>query len=248
MTGFSALILAGSRGEIDPVAAYAGVSQKGLIELAGQTLLERVTLALRAAGAGRIGVSASDAGVVAEAHRLGLEIIPTAEGPSQSVRLGAEHLGTPLLITTVDHALLQGEWVSRFLADAPGEADISILLARRDAVEAAAPATRRTYLRFADGDWSGCNLFWFSGPKALQAIDLWRRVEADRKRPWRIAWTLGPSTLLAYLLRQLTLDGAVRRLGQLAGIRAAAVATPFGLAAIDVDKPADLDLVRRLAS
>ena len=44
----------------------------------------------------------------------------------------------------------------------------------------------------------------------------------------------------------LTLDDAVQRLGRKAGVEAAAVRTPYGLAAVDVDKPADLDLVRRL--
>ena len=34
--------------------------------------------------------------------------------------------------------------------------------------------------------------------------------------------------------------------GELAGVRAAAVASPAGLAAVDVDKPADLDAVRRV--
>src|SRR3546814_4006317 len=43
------------------------------------------------------------------------------------------------------------------------------LLARREAIEAAAPATRRTYLRFADGDWSGCNLFHFASPRAARS-------------------------------------------------------------------------------
>jgi hypothetical protein len=35
-------------------------------------------------------------------------------------------------------------------------------------------------------------------------------------------------------------------LGEQAGVRVAAVTSPFGLAAVDVDKPADLDLVRKL--
>ena len=46
-----ALVLAGSRGGIDPVASYAGVSHKALIGIAGQTMLSRVVSALREAGA-----------------------------------------------------------------------------------------------------------------------------------------------------------------------------------------------------
>jgi hypothetical protein len=61
-----------------------------------------------------------------------------------------------------------------------------------------------------------------------------------------MAGLLGPGILLAYLAGRLTLAGAARRLGAQAGVEARIVSTPFGLASVDVDKPADLDLVRRL--
>jgi len=245
-TPFAALILAGSRpGTPDPVAAYAGVPHKAMIVLDGMTLLARVAAALRGAGAGRIAVSADHPAVLIEAMRLGLEVIPPAAGPSDSVARGLDTLGTPLLVTTADHALLEAAWVTRFIADAPA-ADVAALLARQPEVEAAAPGTRRTWLRFADGAWSGCNLFWLATPQAAAAIGLWREVEADRKRPWRIVRRLGPGLLFRYLTGRLTLAAAIHHLGRRAGIEAAVVASPFGRAAIDVDKPADLDLVRRL--
>ena len=50
-----------------------------------------------------------------------------------------------------------------------------------------AAAMRRTWLRFADGQWSGCNLFLLQSRRAQAAIATWSAVEADRKRPWRIA-------------------------------------------------------------
>ncbi|MGU3392189.1 nucleotidyltransferase family protein [Sphingomonas sp. M1A8_2b] len=246
--GFSALILAGSRGGVDPVAGYAGVSHKALILLDGQTLLARVAQALREAGATRIAVSVSDDAVRAHATALGLTVLTAANGPSLSVREGIAALGTPLMVTTADHALLQPEWIRRFRADAPPGADVAALLARRDVIERAAPGTTRTYLRFADGAWSGCNLFQFATPRSIAALDLWAQVEADRKRPWRIVRRLGIGTLLRYLSGRLTLVDAVAHLGRMAGLDAAAVATPYGLAAVDVDKPADLDLVRTLVA
>jgi CTP:molybdopterin cytidylyltransferase MocA len=246
VTGFSALVLAGSRGGEEPVAAYGGASHKALIRIGGETLLARVTGALKVAGAARITVICNHSDVEAEARRLGLETLPAAAGPSASARAGADHMGAPLLVTTADHALLQPEWITRFLADTPPEADIAALVAPRAVVEAAAPGTRRTWLKLADGHWSGCNLFWLATPRGLAVFDLWRRVEAERKRPWRMAGLLGPGILLAYLAGRLTLAGAARRLGAQAGVEARIVSTPFGLASVDVDKPADLDLVRRL--
>lgn len=249
-TPFQALVLAGSRGGVDPVADYAGVSQKGLIILGGRTLLTRVLDALDKAGAERIGVSTNDAALEAalagEITRAAVSRLPSAAGPSQSVHDGAQAMGTPLLVTTVDHALLQAEWVTDFMADTPADADIAILLGEEALVQAAAPATRRTYLAFRDGRYSGCNLFYLKTPASLRAIDLWRTVEKHRKQPWKIAALFGPVMLVRYLLGRMTLDEMVARIGRLAGVKAAAVRARHGLAAVDVDKPADLDLVRSI--
>lgn len=246
--GFKALVLAGSRGGAEPVAEYAQVSHKALITLQDQTLLARVVEALKAAGAGEIAVISSHPDVRAEIERLGVTALPEAAGPSLSVQQAALRLGTPLLVTTADHALLKPEWVRRFIAETPGDADVAVLMAKRDTVEAAAPGTRRTWLKLADGHWSGCNLFWLANDRALAIIDLWRRVEAERKRPWRMAWILGPRMLLRFVTRRLTLRAGAERLGALAGIRASIVVTPYGLASVDVDKPADLDLVRQIVA
>jgi GTP:adenosylcobinamide-phosphate guanylyltransferase len=239
-----ALILAGSRGGVDPVAAYAGVTHKALIVVGGRTMLARVADALHGAGCAKVAVSCIDPEVDAEARRLGLVSLLARSGPSESAGDALEILGVPLLVTTADHALLDAEWVRGFVADVPPDADVAVLLARRDVVEAALPGTRRTWLRFADGEWSGCNLFLLATPDAARAVELWRVVEADRKRPWRIVRRLGAGMLVRYLLGRLTLARAVGRLGVLAGVRAAVVASRHGLAAVDVDKPSDLDAVR----
>ena len=243
---FNAIVLAGSRGGADPLTAYAGVTDKALIEVGGRTMLARVIEALRKAGAGRVLVVHSSPAVRTHALELGAEVLAGESGPSASAATALAAIGAPVLLTTADHALLDPEWVTAFLAAVPGDADVAALLARRDVVEAAVPETRRTWLRFADGDWSGCNLFQLATPRAADALALWQQVERDRKRPWRIVRRLGLGLLLRYLLGRLTLAEALARIGSLAGVRAALVQSPFGLAAVDVDKPADLDLVRRL--
>jgi len=242
----TALVLAGSRGVPDPVALAEGVAHKALIPVSGEPMLARVIMALRDAGIERIAVSASDQAVTAMARQLGAEILTPLAGPSASVGAGLALLGTPLLVTTCDHALLRGAWVRDFLADIPAAADVALLLARREAVEAALPGSRRTWLRFADGQWSGCNLFLLASPRAEAAIATWSAVEADRKRPWRIAMRLGLGTLISYATGRLGLSEAVSRLGRRIGIEARLIEARDGLAAVDVDKPGDLAEVRRL--
>ena len=243
----NALVLAGSRpGGLDPVAAAEGVAHKALVDVAGMPMLARVLRALREAGVEQIGLVADLPEVLSIGYAFGAFPLAPGAGPSASVASGFAQLGAPLLVTTADHALLRAEWVADFVEDTPRAADVAVLLARRRAIEAAVPGARRTYLRFADGEWSGCNLFLLRTARAQAAIDTWEAVERDRKRPWRIASRLGLATLISYLAGRLTLDEAITRLGRKVGVEARAVAARDGLAAVDVDKPGDLVQVRQI--
>ena len=243
---FAALVLAGTRPGGDPLALAEGVSNKALIEVAGQPMLARVVRGLRKGGAERIAVSTDDPAVIDLAEQLQCAVTPTGRGPSRSAAIAFEELGAPLVVTTSDHALLQADWVRQLVEDTPADADIAVMLAQRGAIEAALPGSRRTYLRFADGDWSGCNLFYLQTPNARAAIDLWQAVEADRKRPWRIVQRLGIGPLLAYAAGRLALDAGLARLGAKNGLVARLVPARDGLAAVDADKPDDLVAIRKL--
>ncbi len=68
--------------------------------------------------------------------------------------------GLPLLITTADHPLLSAEIVEAFCAGARASgADLAAGLAAAEVVREAYPEAARTWLRFADGSYSGANLF-----------------------------------------------------------------------------------------
>ncbi|MGQ0619036.1 MAG: nucleotidyltransferase family protein [Panacagrimonas sp.] len=256
MSGLTALVLAGTRPGGDPLAEYAGVSHKALIEIGGRTMIERVVGALAAVpqieriviAIDRTDILAALKGLSPPACIKPVVTIPTASGPSASVAVALEREGTPLLVTTADHALLEPEWVSQFLHACPTDVDVVVALARRDAVTAAAPDTLRTYLRFGDGEFSGCNLFMLQRPAAAGVIELWQQLESERKRPLRMMLRLGVSFALRYKLGLLRLDQALARLGHLSGAKIGIVEMADGRAAIDVDKPADLDLVRRLVA
>ena len=242
----SALVLAGTRPEGDPLARELGVAHKALIEIDGQPILVRVVRALREAGIERVLVSANEPAVIDLARQNGAEICPPASGPSESVAEAFERTGAPLIVTTADHALLEARWVSELVDKTPSHADLSVMMARRADIERALPETQRTYLRFADGEWSGCNLFYLASPRAEAALATWRAVEADRKRPWKLVARLGLRNLFSYAIGRLTLADALARLGRRIGLEARLVAASDGRAAIDVDKMRDLDDVRRL--
>ena len=245
--GITAVILAGSRaGAADPMASAAGVSHKALLPVAGVPMLARVADALRASPAvGRIAVmiEAPERTLAAFEAPAGLLLREAAPSPSCSVAAALAEFGPPLLVTTADHALLTPAMVAHFLAALPPGADAAAGLARAETVLAAWPGTRRTWLRFRDGAFSGCNLFLLADTDAAtKAVGFWRRVEGARKRPLAMARLLGPLPLLRFALGRLTLRAALDALERRCGARLAAVEMPFADAAVDVDKPADLAL------
>lgn len=256
MTPVDTLVLAGSRGPDDPVAKLLGVSHKAFAPIAGVPMLVRVVRALTGApGVGTIHVAIERPELVEQHPELGmllaggrLALLPAEGSPSRTVSAALERLGTPLFVTTADHALLRPEWVEHFLAHLPEGSDVCVGLARDSVVQAAVPDTKRTWLRFADGSFSGCNMFAFRTPASEGVARIWRQVEAQRKHPLRMIRLLGPVSVLRFLLGRLTLTAALARLGRITGARAGVVEMPFGLAAVDVDKAADVELAERLLS
>jgi GTP:adenosylcobinamide-phosphate guanylyltransferase len=250
---FTALVLAGSRGPDDPVARHCGIEHKCLAPVRGTPMLTRVLQTLAASSSiGRIFVSLADPAILlglAPAARC--SVLLSGATPSTSVLQALDEVSDPLplLITTADHPLLSAAMVDGFCAEAWADgADLVAGLTDARVIRAAYPEARRTYLRFADAAYSGANLFALLTPESRRAVAFWRRVEQERKRPWRLVRAFGLGPLLAYLLGRLTLDDAMGRASTLIGARVAAVRLPFAEAAIDVDKPADLALVETILS
>lgn len=247
--GLTALVLAGTRPGGDPLARQNGVSHKALLDVGGSSMLARVVTALRAVPQVARIVIATDRADLLEHLPPGekpVSVMQAGAGPSASVALALQSLGAPLLVTTADHALLQPQWVQEFLAADTRDADALIALARRESVMRAAPATLRTWLSFADDDYSGCNLFLLRTAATLNIVAMWQELEAVRKRPLTLLRRLGLGYVLRYRFGWLRLDAALRRLGQLCGARISPVILSDGRAAIDVDKPEDLALVRQM--
>jgi 2-phospho-L-lactate guanylyltransferase (CobY/MobA/RfbA family) len=169
--------------------------------------------------------------------------------PSRSVQdaLNGHRLGDRVCVTTADHALLTPTIIDHFTASAEAsDADVVVGVVAESVLRAAYPSTTRTYLRFRDGGYSGANLFAFRSRQALRAAEFWVRAEAFRKQPWRLASAFGPTTLLLFAARRLGLEEALERASRVIGCRIRAVPLPFPEAAIDVDRPSDLDLVSKI--
>ena len=249
MTRYTALLLAGSRPGGDPFAAAHQVAAKALIPVAGEAMILRPVRALLAnPRIERVRVLAQDVALLRPSlpddARLSIERSGATIASTIEAVMADPATRWPLLVTTADHALLDGAMIDDFCARAEG-ADLAIGLVERAALMARLPQTQRTWIGFRGGAYSGANLFALGSPRAASAIRLWREVEQDRKKGWKLLVMLGLPGLFG-LLRLWTLDKVVRKIGRRLDLSIRAIRLANPLAAVDVDKPADLELVDKI--
>jgi GTP:adenosylcobinamide-phosphate guanylyltransferase len=255
----TALVLAGQRAANDALAGVWGTRHRALIDVNGVPMLARVVRTLLASKSVRhVRISIDDPAALDAAPEIGrlveqghISLHASLDSPSRSVLdvLESQPVGETLLVATADHPLLTPEMVDHFASAGNGDAaDVRVGMVPASLVRERFPGSTRTYLRLRGDAWSGANLFAFLTPEARRAAAFWRRVEQLRKQPWRLVRAFGVGTLLQFALRRLDLDAAFERVSRAVGARVRPVPMPFAEAAVDVDRPADLELVQQILS
>jgi len=259
-TTFHTVILAGERPGGSPISHAFDVSASVMVPVAGKPALARVIQAIENSQQAEGGIICGpSADVVAGSEALksvlsnpNFKWLAAASGPAASALSALEELNHfPALLTAGDHALLTGEIVDDFCAQAlvpDAGYDLLIGFVPYSLVKAAWPESKRTVLKFSNGYFCGSNLFAIMTPEGRKALDFWRQAEADRKHPWRIARRFGFLALLFYLLRRLSLEDALQGLSEAAGCRIGHVKVEFARAAVDVDSIEDQKLAEQILS
>jgi len=259
---FRTAVLAGERPGGSALSRAFNVSASVMVPVAGQSALARVLGAVhesrRAIPAIICGPAADAVGRDPQLERLlaqsGFEWRAPEAGPAASaVAAVTAAAAYPVLLTAGDHALLQPAIIDDFctsvdVLNARQEYDFVIGFVPHALVRSAWPQSKRTVLRFSDGGFCGSNLFAVLNPDGLKALAFWRRAEADRKHPWRIARRFGLAALIRYVLRRLSLPAALESLSTASGCRIGWVAVEHARAAVDVDSVADQQLAHHILS
>ena len=247
---YTAVVLAGSRPGPDAFAESFGTDLKALIPVAGEPMVLRpVRALLESSEVDQVVVLAQRPERIAEVlpkdARIGVGQSQGTIAETMLALINDKGMQWPLLVTTADHALLKPSMVDEFCEQARG-ADVGIGVVRRGPLMRRLPETRRTWLKFRGGAYTGANLFALSSPAVRPAVELWRSVEQDRKKAWRVISILGPGVLLSAALRLISLDEVLSQLGSRLGLRVKAVRLSNPLAGVDVDKPEDHELVEAI--
>lgn len=252
MNQFAAIVLAADRTANDPIAVKTGLACKAFAPICGTPMIIRVLDALEASDMVKtIIICGPPKSVIAGCPELEERIrsgrvtwLPNLDSPSRSADSGLAQIdpGTPVLLTTADHALLTPSIVRYFLSKSQtAHSDATVGLVKYEDVAAAFPGVKRTVIRLREGGVCGCNLYAFLNHRGRGLVSFWQRAEDLRKRPWLlISQTFGLMTVLYYLLGLLTLDKGLTVVAAKTGIEVQPVFLPYPQAGVDVDKVEDM--------
>ncbi|MCS6924913.1 MAG: NTP transferase domain-containing protein [Candidatus Binatia bacterium] len=254
-SAFTAFVLAGCRGQEDPLASEG--RSKVLLPVAGVPMLVRVVRSVAASSrVAEIVISSDDP---ASLHTLPeltawvesgrLRFHRSCASPAASVVDYVTHVTQewPLLVTTADHPLLTTAMVDYFCeAACASQADVAVGVVAASLFFARYPHSRRTFIPLRGESFCGTNLFSLHTPRAVVAARFWAYAGQFRKRPWRLVSTFGLATLALFACRRLDLHAAAAHVSRLLGVQVAAVPMPFAECAIDVDNADDLALATQI--
>jgi len=225
---------------------------KAMLDIAGKPMIQHVLDAVSAAeSVQRVVVVGLDTPGSLTCTKP-LFFIPNQGNIFHNLRAGARKISeiapqdSSLIAISSDLPALRGEmidWVSALTVREP--ADVHYLVISRETMESRYPGSRRTYYWLKDIEICGADIHAFRIEIVARNEKLWRRLLEARKNAFHQALFIGLDTMLGFLTRRWTLDEVAERVCQRVNIRGRAVLCPYAEAGMDVDKPAQLDLVRR---
>ncbi|MHB1126041.1 MAG: NTP transferase domain-containing protein [Bacillota bacterium] len=245
-----AIVLAGSTNN-GPLQACSNASNEALIEIGQRVMVDYVVAALhKSAGIGRIAV----VGPVQELGELyggdaRIVLCPGGDTALDSVSNGINALQTrnKVLLATGDIPLISHEAIEDFLQlCSHHDADLYYPVVPKEINDQKFQGVLRTYIKLKEGTFTGGNLFLLC-PQAFQrSAQKGEDLVRLRKRPLALCRLIGFGFVIKFLLHSLTLSEVVRKFSSLLDLKGVAVISSYPEVGIDVDKPSDLELVRRV--
>jgi len=249
----AAVILAGrSPAEDDPLAGYSLGRPKGLIPIVGRPMICYVMEALAGSRYIRhivvVGLDPADCPPLPAQ----VEHLPDQGGMLANAEGGLRHAASLLpdvdgvLVASADLPLLTPAIVDDFVeACLETDHDLYYSVVERSVMEGRFPASRRTYLRLAEGQFAGGDLLIVRPGVVTANRELWERLASARKSPIRQARMLGGVWPLARLLAgRISLPEAERRASRALNLRGRVMVCAHPELGMDVDKPYQLEIAR----
>lgn len=232
-----AVVLAGG-GADDPLARGVGAAAKSLVPIDGAPMGAYVCSALRDSGVVDriVYVGPSDGrvrplvdAVVPDGHRM---------VDSLALGIGAALAGAPddarVLVVTGDVPWWHAEGVARFVRAAPA-VDLVYPVVTAETALATFPNQHRTFVRVADGRFTGGNAVLLSRSGALALLPAMGAAFDARKAPWRLARLIGLDVVWGLLTKTVRVATLEARVSRILGVEARVHVSDDAAIAADVD-------------
>lgn len=241
-----AVVLCGGR----PETFNGQPSIKGLLVIAGKPMVEHVLDALAASRHvnRRIVVVPPDTAEAPWMSEVDL-VVRSADSAVGNLAgaIKAAGLDGNVLIVSADIPFVNAAAIDDFLSRCERlEADLYYPIIRKETAQGRFPDTKRTYMKLRDGTFTGGNIQLASTESVLRNQDAGERVFALRKSPIKLLGLLGSRFVLKFLTGRLAIADLERKAGDLLAVRVVAVESDFPEIGVDVDKPDDWVLAKRL--
>lgn len=248
----SAIVLAGGTITADePLYPITGELKKSMLPVAGKPMVQWVIEAIdQAASVSRMFVVGLDEPLWFETSKP-VSTLPDTGGMLTNIKLGLENADGQssvnhfVLLASGDIPTITPEIVDwRVTGAMQVGADINYAVVTKETMEARFPGSQRSYVRLRDMNVCGGDLNVLRASIAGHD-ELWERIIGARKSAWRQVSLLGYDLLLQFLLRRITLEAAGQKVSERLGLAGVGTLSPYAELAMDVDKPAHLEVVEK---
>lgn len=235
----------------DPLYQLTGLEKKALIPLAGRPMISWVLDAARGSGlVDHIAVVGLRAAELAHADQQ-LHFVDPTDNLIDNLFAGLYKLQAvdpsvkKLLLLSSDIPLITPEIVRGFVEECGAqEANIYYAVVEEKTMEARFPQSRRTFVPFKGGRYSGGDAFLIDVAAAAGNAKLARSLTGSRKNYLTQARLLGFGFIFRFLLRRMTVYEAGQRAAEKGNLKGQVVATRFAELGMDVDKRHQYELVK----
>lgn len=254
-----AIVTAGGIPQKDePLYPLSQGKEKALLPIAGKPMLQWVLEALEnATRIGNVIVVGAPLPENIQASKV-RAIIPNQDDMLSNILAGMRKLleleptAHHVVLASSDIPAITGEMVDWLVQTAmQTDEDVYYTVIERRVMEAKYPLSRRSYTRLKDIEVCGGDMNVVRATLAAGNQEMWKKIIAARKNVFKQAALIGFDTLILLLLRQITLDQAVRTVASRMQITGRAIVCPYAEIGMDIDKPhqfeiVEADLLRRL--
>jgi CTP:molybdopterin cytidylyltransferase MocA len=167
-------------------------------------------------------------------------------GVQESLKIGTK--GKHVLFVSADIPAITSEMVDWVVNTAmETDDDVYYNVIQRQVMEKRFPGSKRTYTHLKDMDICGgdMNVARASLVISSEEDSIWEKISDSRKSPLKQASLIGFDTLFLLLVRQITLEKAAEKITKKLQITGRAIVCPYAEVGMDVDKPHQLEIMRK---